>query len=78
MSVFEKSFFYQEIVQQAQETVIREERLLSIELVLEIKFGTDGLQLMSKISQISDLDQLKVIRQAIKSVNNLDELRQLI
>ncbi|MEH2143790.1 hypothetical protein [Nostoc sp.] len=45
MSVFEKSFFYQEIVQQAREKVIREERLLSIELLLEIKFGIQGLEL---------------------------------
>ncbi|MEH2235573.1 hypothetical protein [Nostoc sp.] len=65
MSVFEKSFFYQEIVQQAREkaireegllSIIREERLLSIELLLEIKFGIQGLELMPEISQIFDLE----------------------
>jgi hypothetical protein len=45
---------------------------------LEIKFGAEGLQLMPKISQISDLDRLKAIQQGIKSVNTLDELRQFM
>lgn len=56
----------------------REEILSGIELALEIKLGTEGLQVMPEISQISDLDRLKAIQQGIKSVNTLDELRQFI
>jgi predicted transposase YdaD len=56
----------------------REEILSSLELVLEIKFGLEGLQLMSQISQIADLDRLKAIQQRIKSVNTLNELRQIL
>ncbi len=46
-------------------------------MLLEMKFGTQALQLMPEISQITDLEQLKTIQQAIKTVNNPDELRQL-
>jgi predicted transposase YdaD len=57
----------------------RQEEILSgLELALEIKFGDEGLQLMPEISQIADLDKLKAIQQGIKSVNTLDELRQII
>jgi predicted transposase YdaD len=50
----------------------------AIELGLELKFGAEALQLMESISQISDLDQLKVIKDAIKIVHTLDEIRQLV
>lgn len=63
---------------QGQEGRQEEEILSGLELALEIKFGDEGLQLMSEISQIADLDKLKAIQQGIKSVNTLDELRQLI
>ncbi len=86
MSVFEKSFFYQEIFQEAYQTsfhearekAIQEERLLTIELLLEIKFGSEGLELMPEISQIYDLEQLEVIKRRFKTLNTLDELRGLI
>ncbi|MBD2776357.1 hypothetical protein ICL16_30950 [Iningainema sp. BLCCT55] len=56
----------------------RQQLLLSIERGLEAKFGTQGLQLMPQISQISDLERLTTIQQAIRTVNTLDELRQLL
>ena len=37
------------------------ERLLGIELALEVRFGTEGLELIPEISQISDLELLKNI-----------------
>jgi predicted transposase YdaD len=55
----------------------REERLLSIEMLLEMKFGTQGLQLMSEISEMENLEQLRSIQQAIRTANTVDELRQL-
>lgn len=76
--VLEKSFFYQEILQKGREEGRRLERLSSIELSLEVKFGSEGLQLMPKISEISDLEQLKEIQRGILTANTLDELLELI
>jgi predicted transposase YdaD len=70
MAVLRESPWYQQI--------LREERLSSIEMGLELKFGNEGLQLMPQISQISDLERLKAIQRGILTVNTLDELRQLI
>ncbi|MEH2358889.1 Rpn family recombination-promoting nuclease/putative transposase [Nostoc sp.] len=82
MAILRESPWYQQIFregeQRGEERGRREEILSGIELALEIKFGTEGLQLMPEISQISDLDRLKAIQQGIKSVNTLDELRQFI
>lgn len=82
MAVLHESPWYQQIFregeQRGEERGRREEILSGIELALEIKFGTEGLQLMSEISQIADLDRLKAIQQGIKSVNTLDELQQII
>jgi hypothetical protein len=52
--------------------------LSGIELALELKFGAEGLQLMPEISNIQDVERLKAIAQAIKTVNSLDELRSRI
>jgi hypothetical protein len=41
--------------------------LSGIELALELKFGTEGLQLMPEISNIQDVERLKAIAQAIKT-----------
>ncbi len=82
MAILRESPWYQQILREGEERGRREGRqeeiLSGIELALEIKFGTEGLQLMAEIFQISDLDRLKAIQQAIKSANNLDELRQII
>ncbi len=78
MAVLSQSPWYQQILKEGEQRGRREERLSGIELGLEIKFGSEGLQLMPEISQISDLEQLKLIQQRIKTVNTLDELRELI
>jgi hypothetical protein len=49
----------------------------AIELGLELKFGNDGLQLLPEISQIEDLEILKSIRDGIKRVITLQELRTI-
>jgi len=77
MAVLQESPWYQEILQQGKQKGIRQERLASIELGLEIKFGTEGLQLMPEISQISDLELLKAIQRGVMSVNTIDELQQI-
>lgn len=78
MAVLRESPWYQQILREGEQRGRREEMLSGIELALEIKFGTEGLQLMPEISHISDLDRLKAIQQGIKSMNTLNELRQII
>ncbi len=86
MAVLNESPWYQQILREGEargeargeERGRREEKLSSIEMGLEVKFGTEGLQLMPEIARISNLQRLKAIQRAILTVNTLDELRQLI
>ena len=82
MALLEQSPWYQEIFSKGEERGElrgRKEELYSgIELALEIKFGNQGLELMPIISQITDLQKLKAIQQAIKTVNTANELQQIL
>jgi hypothetical protein len=49
----------------------------AIGLGLELKFGSDGLRLLTEISQIHDLETLKIIQEGLRRVNSIDELRAL-
>lgn len=55
----------------------REERKIAIRLLLELRFGADGLALLSEIQPITDLDTLLKIRDAIKTAPNVDEIRKV-
>ncbi|QLE55931.1 Rpn family recombination-promoting nuclease/putative transposase [Nostoc sp. TCL26-01] len=77
MAVLRESPWYQEIFRDGEARGRREELLSGIELALEIKFGHPSLELMPLISQVTDLQQLKAIQQAIKTVNSVEELQQL-
>ncbi len=74
MAILTESPWYQQILGEGERRGI----ISGIELDLEIKFGNKGLQLMPQISQITDLEQLKVIQRGVKTVNSLEELRGLI
>lgn len=78
MAVLSESPWYQQILREGREQGRKEEILSGIELGLEIKFGYEGLQLISEISQISNLEQLKTIQQSIKTINTVNELGELI
>ncbi|MBD0302454.1 MAG: Rpn family recombination-promoting nuclease/putative transposase [Tolypothrix sp. T3-bin4] len=78
MAVLRESPWYQQILREGEARGRQEEMLSGIELCLEIKFGTEGLQLMPEISKISDLNRLKTIQRGILTSNTLEELRQLI
>lgn len=73
MAVLQESPWYQEILQQGEIRGL----LSGIELGLELKFGAEGLQLMPEISQITDLDVLKTIREGLRTMNSLEEIRLL-
>lgn len=73
MAVLQESPWYQEILQQGEIRGL----LSGIELGLELKFGSEGLQLMPEISQITDLDVLKTIREGLRTINSLEEIRLL-
>ena len=56
---------------------VRQGLLEAIELGLELKFGVDTLSLMSEISQIDDIEQLRAIKEGIKTVASIEELQQI-
>ncbi|MBD2676607.1 MULTISPECIES: Rpn family recombination-promoting nuclease/putative transposase [Nostoc] len=82
MTVLRESPWYQEILREGE--ALGEARgeahgiISSIETSLEAKFGSDGLELMSVISQISDLQQLKEILRRIVVANTIEDLRNVL
>lgn len=60
------------------ERITRIEGLLeAIELGLELKFGASSLFVMDEISQIYDIEQLRAIKEGIKTATSIDELRSI-
>ncbi|RMD92639.1 MAG: hypothetical protein D6814_16625 [Calditrichaeota bacterium] len=56
---------------------IRQGLLDAIELGLELKFGSEGLRLLTEIRKIEDLDLLHAIREGIKTCDSVEQLRQI-
>jgi predicted transposase YdaD len=86
MTVLRESPWYQEIFREGellgeqrgeQRGQIRE-RLSNIELSLEVKFGKEGLNLLPRISQISDFDKLREIQLSILTSETLEQLQLVI
>lgn len=82
MTVLRESPWYQEILREGQARGEAEGEvrgiISSIETSLEAKFGSDGLELMSQISQISDLEQLKEILRRIVVANTIQDLQNVL
>lgn len=72
IAVWRESPWYKEIYQRG----CREGIISAIEKVLEVKFGAEGLQLMSRISEISDLDRLQEINCTIAMTGTIEELQE--
>ncbi len=73
MAVLLESPWYQDILQEGEKRGL----LSGIELGLELKFGSEGLELMPEISQIADIDILRAFREGLRTMNSLEEVRQI-
>ena len=50
----------------------------AISLGLELKFGIESLTLMDKVNKIESIRKLEMLKEAIKKVNNVDEISKLL
>jgi hypothetical protein len=55
----------------------QESLLENIELILEIKFGAAGLELLPEIRQIQSVDTLRAIQKRIKTADNTEAVRDI-
>lgn len=55
----------------------REDLLAGIAAVLEVRFGTSGLAILSEIRQIGDLEVLRKLLQSVKQAETPEALRNL-
>ncbi len=62
-------------IEQGIQQGIQQGLVSAIELGLELKFGSVGLELLPEISPIKDLEVLTAIKDGIKKANSLEELR---
>ncbi len=64
-------------MEQGRQEERRNGLLSTIEMGLDIKFGDEGMRLYQEIQKIQEMDVLQAIRDKIKSVSALDELRRI-
>ena len=85
IAVLQESPWYQQILQEGVK--IGEQRgieigqqggiLSVIELGLELKFGESGKEIFSEINTIENIQVLETILASIKTVETIDQLRQI-
>ncbi len=63
-------------IEQSQQQM-RQILLESIELGLELKFGSEGLSLLPEISLLEDVEQLRAIQAGLRTVSTVEELRRV-
>jgi hypothetical protein len=56
---------------------LREGILESIGIVLELKFGAQGLQLLPELQQIADVDLLRQVQTSLRTVATVAQVRAL-
>jgi predicted transposase YdaD len=90
MGVLRESPWYQQILKEGEaqgeargeargETQGRKEQMLSnIEMSLEAKFGSEGLELMPRISEITNLEELQGILRSVVLASSFEELREIL
>ena len=67
----------QQRFKQGREEGIRQGLLKAIELGLELKFGAKGLHLLTEIKKIKNINILENISNAIKTANNINDIRKI-
>ncbi len=50
----------------------------AVELGLTLRFGDQSLKLMPLIRQIQDTDRMKVIKEAVKTVKDVSDIKAMI
>jgi hypothetical protein len=54
-----------------------EELVAAIQVLLDVKFGAEGLRFLPEIEESMDLEKLRAIRDAIKTVSTVEELQRI-
>ena len=67
----------QQGIQQGLQQGIRQGLLKAIKLGLELKFGAEGLKLYPEIKKIEDVDVLEVISEAIRTAENIEDIKKI-
>jgi predicted transposase/invertase (TIGR01784 family) len=91
LTVLEKSEFGKEVSmgtlaekwmekgkQQGMQQGMQQELLEGIAAILEIKFGKNGETLLPEIRSIQDVEKLRKVRTALRTITKIDELRLLL
>ncbi len=78
MGVLRESPWYQEILREGEARGEAQGIIISIEMNLEAKFGSQGLELMPRIRQINDLEELKGLLRTIITTTTIDDLQQVL
>ncbi|MDM8542326.1 Rpn family recombination-promoting nuclease/putative transposase [Desulfococcaceae bacterium HSG9] len=69
---------YEQGVQQGIRQGVQDGLLEAIDLGLSLRFEDQSQMLMKIVSQINDIDRLRTIKEALKSVKDVSELRSMI
>jgi len=68
----------QQGIQQGVQQGIRQGLIEAIEMGLQLRFGAEGYRLMPKIYQIEDVHALRAVKDAVRSMKNIDEIKMVI
>lgn len=74
MAILQESPWYQQLNAESEKRTT----LSHIRMVLEAKFGTDGLELMQQINEISDTERLTEILLSVSTAQTLEEVQQVL
>jgi len=76
MDVAEK--IKEEGIQQGIQQGIRKGLMEAIEMGLHLRFGAEGYRIMPDIYRIEDINVLRAVKEAVKNVKTLDEIKIVI
>ena len=63
-------------LQRGEQRDLRQGLLDGIELMLDLRFGLDGLRLLPEIAKIEDVDVHKVVHEGMRRAETAEALRQ--